>query len=348
MSPEETLAAALASLPKTKTAQAFDALTSAQLSVLLKKEANGDMLQFFQDHPEKLREKREQMAAKNKEKQSEMEKTSAAEKIAMADQWGRELAHQHFEKLSAHSEHENPGFIAGQRGAARAMARAPGSLLADKELIKSRMKGQLKGALKGGGAGAALGAAVGHLAKKQGRFGALIGGSIGSLAGQLHGGSKVDKEYLAKKGIKSTWGGFKNEFNAEAKKKYLSKEKKSSVQDLIKEALTLPPGMANMAGKAMSAGKAALQNPAVKKTVGKGALALGGSSVGKTLGVGAAMGAAGGALQRPGQGESRLGNMARGAAMGTGLAAGARYGVGAAAKSKGPVGNYIRSAALGA
>ncbi len=59
-------------------------LNISELSTLWK-QANGDMLQYFQDNPEKLKEKKERDARKKKAKEKKAS-------IELADLWGRELA----------------------------------------------------------------------------------------------------------------------------------------------------------------------------------------------------------------------------------------------------------------
>lgn len=95
MTPEMKMAQVLSSNEeKQKLASEMREKSVEELEAMLK-EANGDMLQYYQDHPEKLKEKRERDA--KKEKKSSV---SFREKIAMADAWGRDLARKEMEKVA--------------------------------------------------------------------------------------------------------------------------------------------------------------------------------------------------------------------------------------------------------
>ena len=61
---------------KSKLANEMKDLSVDELSTVIK-EANGDMLQYFQDHPEKLKEKQKRDAAKSKEKKASEEKKTS-------------------------------------------------------------------------------------------------------------------------------------------------------------------------------------------------------------------------------------------------------------------------------
>jgi hypothetical protein len=182
MTPEQQLAQILGSLPTTqqeKLAASFSSMSIQQLREVLTKEAG---------------------VVKNKTKNSEMEKLSAIEKIALADEWGRSLARTHHEALVKAAA--MPAAIGNM--ASRALG--VGKKIVSNPAVKNVVG---KGALAMGGhslpatmgVGAAGGAALGAL-KKPEPGGSRIGGALrgAAMGAGVAGGAHVGLNRLQQSG----------------------------------------------------------------------------------------------------------------------------------------------------
>jgi hypothetical protein len=237
-----------------------------------------------------------------KKEKSSMVKMSAEEKFALADQWGRDLARD-FAKTAANNEREE------------AIGRA---------IKKDPWQKALTGAITG--LSGIYGGASGHglaAMKGMGTKGKALGAAGGALvgAGLGYGGSKLT-DWTSKKLVSH----LPEKFISKRYQRRIGEEVKAGKE---KKSLALPPGVSGLLGKAM---------PTVTKGLQSAGKAMGGTSMlGRAAG-GAALGALGGAAQKPGvnpmtgQSSSRLGGALRGAAVGGVAGAAAPAVVGGAQK----------------
>lgn len=192
MTPEQQLAQALGELPTTeqeKLSSAFRNMSIDQLTELLSKEAG-----VF-GKPLAIR-----VAEKTMKKKSEMEKLSAAEKIAMADNWGRALARAHFENMTKIALNLPGGLssIASKAmGAGKQLLSHPGVTKAVGQSAKA-LTGPIA---RNVGIGAAGGAALGAL-KKPEAGGSRVGGALrgAAMGAGVAGGASLGAKKLMQSG----------------------------------------------------------------------------------------------------------------------------------------------------
>lgn len=337
MTPEMMMARSLSSnQEKQKVAAAFEQMSMEELSEFLKtaqekedldpadekrikalakkmrsteKTANGDMLQYFQDHPEKLKEKQERDAKKKEKK---------ASTVSIADAWGRELAHKEKVAISFNQVNEGSKFV----GRASRLWEKHGPAV--KNLAGKVGKGA-RDAFSGAGK------RIGNIKDPIAR-GAALGAATGGVGGAVQGfldpkedpntGKKQRVRTAFRKGLAGAAAG------APTGALFASMSKSSSVRELEKAAAGLP-GLGNIGS--MARNFVGQMKPMAQKALG----GVGNMSHGQMAGVGAAAGSTLGAakgLMAPGkdaQGntKSRIGGALKGGIGGAALGAGAGVGL---------------------